>query len=129
MNESTLHPTGTEPGLSEQREHLYTRPHAAQGRMTGTAPSPSPGRGVRSGEALSRADRFVITMLAALLGSTLVGFVAIGGQLLGLQRQIGELRVEMHDEIGGLSERLTRVETLLQTRESSGPTAPLPSGL
>ena len=35
----------------------------------------------------------------------------------------------MHDEIGGLSERLTRVETLLQARESSAPTAPLPSGL
>ena len=129
MNESTPHPTGTEPGLPEQSKHLYTRPHAEQGRMTGTAPSPLPGRGVRSGEALSRADRFVITMLAALLGSTLVGFVAIGGQLLGLQRQIGELRVEMHDDIGGLSERLTRVETLLQAREGSAPTAPLPSGL
>jgi hypothetical protein len=87
-----------------------------------------PGAG-RSGETISRADPFVITMLAALLGSTLVGFVAIGGQLLDLQRQIGELRVEMHDEIGELSNRSTRVETLLESQEGPAPGAPLSSGL
>ena len=84
---------------------------------------------------LSRADRYVVTMLAALLGCTVLGFVAIGGQLLNLQneigslrahtqREIGDLRAEMHQEIGRLrtemqeqfrilSERVTRVEERL----------------
>ena len=36
-------------------------------------------------------------------------------QLLDMQRQIGGLRAEMHEEIGELSERMTRIETLIET--------------
>jgi len=32
-----------------------------------------------------------------------------------MQRQIGGLRAEMHEEIGELSERMTRIETLIET--------------
>ena len=60
------------------------------------------GRPERSREPLTRAERILIGMFAALLGSGVVGFTAINGQLVGIQRQIGDLRTEMHQEIGGL---------------------------
>ena len=94
------------------------------------------GRPERSREPLTRAERILIGMFAALLGSGVVGFTAINGQLVGIQRQIGDLRVEMHQEIGDLraemhreirglsveigklSDRVTRVETRLPSGPS-----------
>ena len=91
------------------------------------------GRPRASRERLARADRYIVGLLATLVGSTLIGFVTIGGQLLDMERRIGGLhtdvegiRTEMHKEIGGLraemreeigefSERMTRIETLLKT--------------
>ena len=90
-------------------------------------------------EPLARADRIQIAMLAglfamlaAMLGAGAVGFTTLSGQIFGLQKQvsdlrtemhkeigdlrtemhkeIGDLRTEMHEEIGALSERITRVE-------------------
>ena len=66
-------------------------------------------------------------MLGALLGSVILGFVAIGSQLMSMHEAIGELRTEMHEAIGGLrtemhveigelSDRMTRIETSLQIR-------------
>ncbi len=81
--------------------------------MSGGEVAQLQGAGERSGDPLTRADRIMVTMLAALLGGTIVGFVAIGGQLVGLQRQIGDLRAEMHREIGEVADRITRVETRL----------------
>ena len=107
------------------------------------------GRPERSREPLTRAERILIGMFAALLGSGVVGFTAINGQLVGIQRQIGDLRTEMHQEIGGLrtemhreigglrtemhqeirglsveigklSDQVTRVETRLPSRGPSG---------
>ena len=60
------------------------------------------GRPERSREPLTRAERILIGMFAALLGSGVVGFTAINGQLVGIQRQIGDLRTEMHQELGDL---------------------------
>ena len=103
----------------------------------------------RSREPLTRAERILIGMFAALLGSGVVGFTAINGQLVGIQRQIGDLRVEMHQEIGDLragmhreigdlreemhrdigglrvdigklSERVTRLEPRFPSRDPSG---------
>ena len=66
------------------------------------------GRPERSREPLTRAERILIGMFAALLGSGVVGFTAINGQLVGIQRQIGDLRAEMHQEIGGLRAEMHR---------------------
>ena len=96
-------------------------------------------------EPRERADRILTTVLGALLGSVILGFVAIGSQLMSMHEAIGELRTEigglrtemhveisglrneMHEEIGGLrnemrtemgklSDRITRIETFLQIR-------------
>ena len=67
----------------------------------------------RSPETLTRAEKILVTMLVAVLGSAAAGFfamnatmnanfTAVNGHLLGLQKQIGDLRTEMHEEIGGL---------------------------
>ena len=108
--------------------------------MTSVEPGRLAGHPGASREPLGRADRYVVGLLATLLGSTLIGFVTIGGQLLEMERrigglhtevegirtevhkEIGDLRAEMHEEIGGLrgeigdlSERMTRIETLIET--------------
>ena len=137
--------------LPEARERSYTAPHDEQGgAMTeGLSGSARPPR-----EPLARADRIQIAMLAglfamlaAMLGAGAVGFTTLSGQIFGLQKQvgdlrtevhkeIGDLRTEMHEEIGALSERITRVEerivsveTLIQTHlvpRSAVPPAPGP---
>ena len=60
-------------------------------------------------EPRERADRILTTVLGALLGSVILGFVAIGSQLMSMHEAIGELRTEigglrteMHVEISGL---------------------------
>ena len=73
------------------------------------------GRPERSREPLTRAERILIGMFAALLGSGVVGFTAINGQLVGIQRQIGDLRTEMHQEIGGLRTEMHQEIGGLQT--------------
>ena len=112
--------------LPEDAAHSYTPERDGQRKpMSSGATDHAPRRAERSREPLTRADRMVVTMLAAMLSGTLVGFVAIGGQLVGLQRQIGEvrtdmtreigdLRTEMHSEFGRLSDRITRIETLIE---------------
>ena len=78
-------------------------------------------------EPREREYRVLTTLLGALLGSVILGFVAIGSQLVSMQRhmheEIGGLRNEMHEEIGELrneigelSDRMTRIETFLQIR-------------
>ena len=112
--------------------------------MTGMEPEGHPGSARPPREPLARADRIQIVMLAglfamlaAMLGAGAVGFTTLSGQILGLQKQVGDLRTEVHEEIGGLrtemqkgigglriemqkeigdlSGRITRVETLIQT--------------
>ena len=88
-------------------------------------------RSALSREPLTRTERLLVTMFvtmfAAMLGAGALGFTAISGQLLDMQKQIGEfrtdmqteignLRTDMHKQIGELSERMTRVETLIETR-------------
>ena len=106
-------------------------------------------RSALSREPLTRTERLLITMFAtmfaAMLGAGALGFTAISGQLLDMQKQIGGLRTDMQTEIGGvqteignlrtdmqkqisnlrtdmqkqigeLSERMARVETLIETR-------------
>ena len=104
------------------------------------------GRPRASREPFGRVDRYIVGLLATLLGSTLIGFVSIGGQLLEMERRIGGLhtdvegiRTEMHQEIGGLrteireefgelSERMTRIETLIETHLVPASNARDPAG-
>ena len=87
-----------------------------------------------------------VTMFAAMLGAGALGFTAISGQLLDMQKQIGGLRTDMQTEIGGvqteignlrtdmqkqigeLSERMARVETLIETRLIPQASPPTPAG-
>ncbi len=85
-----------------------------------------------------------VTMFGTMLAAGALGFTTLSGQLLDMQEQIGALqqetsaqlldmqreigglraemreevgglRAEMHEEIGKLSERMTRIETLIET--------------
>ena len=146
MNQRT---TGAAPAtrLPEARERSYTAPHGEQGgAMTGMEAEGLPGSARPPREPLARADRIQIAMLAglfamlaAMLAAGAVGFTTLSGQILGLQKQVGDLRTEMHQEIGGLrtemhteigdlSDRITRVETLIQTHLVPRSAAPPAAG-
>ena len=133
-------PEATQTPLPAVWQHSYTAREPGQAEsMRGAEVQYSERRGGGPREALGRADRYIVGLLATLLGSTLIGFVTIGGQLVGMQRQIGNVRVEvgnlraeMHDEIGllraemqdqfgKLSERVARIETVLQTHHGPLP--------
>ena len=150
MDETTEHPPASAAPPPGRTDRSYTPSRAEQGgAMTSRGTRRFDGRPERSREPLTRAERILIGMFAALLGSGVVGFTAINGQLVGIQRQIGDLRAEMHQEIGGLrtemhreigdlreemhrdigglrvdiaelSDRVTRVETRLPTPGPSG---------
>ena len=84
-------------------------------------------------------DTLVVTLLGALVVSVITGLVAIFTILVGLQRQIGDmraemtekidglraemhreigrLRAEMHRQIGALAERITRLEVRAERLE------------
>ena len=101
MNEPKLRKTPCR--LPEAASPAYTRSPDARGEpVRPTAAEPPSGPGRRSREGLSRADRYVVTMLATLLGSTVLGFVALGGQLLRMQQQIGGIQ----QQIGGIQQQI-----------------------
>ena len=158
MNERTTDGAAPATRLPEARDASYTQPHGAHGgAMTGVEAERRAERARTRREPLARADRIQIAMFAglvaifaAMLGAGALGFTAISGQLLDMQKQIGELRtemhdqigelrtdmqkqigelrMEMHDEIGELSERMARVETLIEPRLIPQASAPPPAG-
>ena len=105
--------------------------------MTSAEPGPNAGPGGRSHDPLTRSERLLVTVFVTMFGTMLaagaLGFTTLSGQLLDMQeqigalqketstqlldmqREIGGLRAEMHEEIGELSERMTRIETLIET--------------
>ena len=124
--------------------------------MTGVEAERRAGSARTRRETLARADRIqiamfaaLVTIFAAMLGAGALGFNAISGQLLDMQKQIGELRTDMRKQIGELSERvgnlegrmarlegrmarleerMTRVEDLIQTRLVPQAAAPPSAG-
>lgn len=86
------------------------------------------GPDARGPEALTRGEKILVPLFGAMLAAMVMGFVAIGGQLVAVQRDIGELRGQVHQEIGDLrtelSARLTRIETVLEIRHGE----PAPPG-
>ena len=95
------------PGAAE---HPYTQAqHDRAGPMTVAETRPADRSAARGAESLSRADRMLVamfaamvTMFAALITGGVLAYTSLSGQLLGVQEQIGGLRTEVHQEIGGL---------------------------
>ena len=110
MNEPTQEPTQAPVPLSEAQNEPYTQPRDEPGgAMTGVEAERRAGSARNPREPLARADRIQIAMLAglfamlaAMLAAGAVGFTTLSGQILGLQKQVGDLRTEVHEEIGGL---------------------------
>ena len=125
--------------------------------MTSTEAGRLAGPSRVSREPFGRMERLLLTllaglfvMLAAMLSAGAIAFSSLSGQILGLQEQIGDLRAEMreeigglraemHDEIGGLraemreeigklSDRMTRIETLIETHLVPASNAREPAG-
>ena len=144
MDERTTETPETGAGLPLEPDRPYTAPSDGKGVWMKGAPREGfAARSALSREPLTRTERLLVTMFvtmfAAMLGAGALGFTAISGQLLDMQEQIGELRtemqeqigelrMEMHDEIGELSERMARVETLIETRLIPQASAPPPAG-
>ena len=154
MDERNTKTPETGAGLPPEPDRPYTAPSDGKGVWMKGAPREEPregfaARSALSREPLTRTERLLITMFvtmfAAMLGAGALGFTAISGQLLDMQKQMGEfrtdmqteignLRTDMHKQIGGvqteignlrtdmqkqigeLSERMARVETLIETR-------------
>ena len=136
MDERTTKTPATGGGLPPEPDRPYTAPSEGKGVWMKGAPREGPrealaARSALSREPLTRTERLLVTMFvtmfAAMLGAGALGFTAISGQLLDMQKQIGDLRTDMRTEIGDLrtdmqkqsgelSERMARIETLIQTR-------------
>ena len=75
----------------------------ADRRDSPAAPAPAPAHGQ-----LTPAEKVMLGTLIALIGGLFVSMVAFHGSIVEVQRQIGDLRVEIHQEIGALEERMGR---------------------
>ncbi len=128
MNERITKPENdAQTPLARVPGQPYTQARDAQRRpMTDRETERLTGRG----EPLTRTERLLVTMFvtmfATMIAAGALAFTTLSGQLLDMQeqtsaqlldmqKQIGGLRVEMHAEIGELSERMTRIETLIET--------------
>ena len=162
MDAQTTENPETGARLPPEPDRSYTPPSDGKGVLMKGAPLEEfAARSALSREPLTRTERLLITMFvtmfAAMLGAGALGFTAISGQLLDMQKQIGGLRTDMQTEIGGveteignlrtemqkqisnlrtdmqkqigeLSERMARVETLIETRLIPQASAPTPAG-
>ena len=145
MHERTTDPAETAVPLPEHQGRSYTPGASEQDRaMTNAEAGRLAGRPRASREPLGRVERVQLTVLAgmfvlvaAVLSAGAIAFTNLSGQILGLRtemrEEMGGLRTEMREEIGGLraemreeigelsdrmgqlSERMTRVETLIAT--------------
>ena len=150
MDAQTTENPETGARLPPEPDRSYTPPSDGKRVLMKGAPREEfAARSALSREPLTRTERLLITMFvtmfAAMLGAGALGFTAISGQLLDMQKQIGGLRTDMQTEVGGvqteignlrtdmqkqisnlrtdmqkqigeLSERMARVETLIETR-------------
>ena len=115
MNERTTDGAAPAIRLPEARDRSYTPSHGAQGgAMTGVEAERRAGSARTRREPLAGADRIqvamfagLVTMFAAVLGAGALGFTAISGQLLDLQKQIGG----MQTEIGGMQTGISGMQT------------------
>ncbi len=154
MHERTTDTTQSAVPLPEPRGRSYTPREGERGRaMTSTDAGRLAGAARVSREPFGRMERLLLTllaglfvMLAAMLSAGAIAFSSLSGQILGLQEQIGgiheeigglraemheeigDLRAEMREEIGKLSDRMTRIETLIETHLVPASNAREPAG-
>ena len=83
----------------------------ADRRDSPAVPAPAPAHGQ-----LTPAEKVMLGVLIALVGGLFVSMVAFHGSIVEVQRQIGDLRVEIHQEIGALEERMNRRMDRLEER-------------
>ena len=107
MDAQTTENPETGARLPPEPDRSYTPPSDGKRVLMKSAPREEfAARSALSREPLTRTERLLITMFvtmfAAMLGAGALGFTAISGQLLDMQKQIGGLRTDMQTEIGGL---------------------------
>jgi len=147
MHERTTDAPEAAVPLPDQPGRSYTPGESEQVRaMTSVEAGRLTGRPAASREPFGRAERVQLTVLAgmfvlmaAVLSAGAIAFTNLSGQILGLRaemrEEIGGLRAEMREEIGELSERMgqlsermTRVETLIETHLVPASNARDPAG-
>ena len=130
MNERITKPENDAPTpLAHAPGQPYTQAQDAQGRpMTGRETERLTGRG----EPLTRTERLLVTMFvtmfATMIAAGALGFTTLSGQLLGMQEQTSTQLLDMQKQIGELSERMTRIETLIETHLVPASNARDPAG-
>ena len=107
MDAQTTENPETGARLPPEPDRSYTPPSDGKRVLMKGAPREEfAARSALSREPLTRTERLLVTMFvtmfAAMLGAGALGFTAISGQLLDMQKQIGGLRTDMQTEIGGL---------------------------
>ena len=115
MDERTTENPETEARSPQEPDRPYTPPSDGKGvLMKGAPPEEFAARSALSREPLTRTERLLITMFvtmfAAMLGAGALGFTAISGQLLDMQKQIGGLRTDMQKQIGGVQKQIGGVQ-------------------
>lgn len=127
MNERIETAAGAPAPLPEDRTEPYTRSRNEPGEpMTREAAQPAGRSAGASREPLTRTERLLVTMFVTMFGTMLaagaLGFATLSGQMLEIQNQM----LDFQKQLGELSERMVRVETLIETRlvPPSGETPP-----
>ena len=130
MNERITKPENhAQTPLARAPGQPYTRARDAQGRpMTGRETERRAGRG----EPLTRTERLLVTMFvtmfATMVAAGALGFTTLSGQLVDMQEQTSAQLLDMQKQIGELSERMTRIETLIEAHLVPAPDTRNPAG-
>ena len=122
MNETTTHGSHLGAPSSQPPRRPYTEPDGGNERLMRRTPTErSAASGVRSREALARADRIQIALLAGLfallsvmLAAGALGYTALSGQLLAIQQNTHEEFRGLRADMQQLSERMARIETMIE---------------
>ena len=122
MDERTTENPETGAGLPPESDRPYTAPSDGKGVLMKGAPREEfAARSALSREPLTRTERLLVTMFvtmfAAMLGAGALGFTAISGQLLDMQKQIGEFRTDMQRPRSAISARTCTSRSASSPRE------------
>ncbi len=147
MHERTTDTTQTAVPLPEPRGRSYTAREGERGRaMTSTEAGRLAGAARVSREPFGRMERLhlavlagVFVLLAAVFGAGAAAYTALSGQLLDMQNETNARLLDMQNEtsarlldmqkqIGKLSDRMTRIETLIETHLVPASNAREPAG-
>ena len=147
MHERTTDTTQSAVPLPEPRGRSYTPGEGERGRaMTSVEAGRLAGRPAASREPFGRMERLllavlagVFVLLAAVFGAGAAAYTALSGQLLDMQNETNARLLDMQNEtsarlldmqkqIGKLSDRMTRIETLIETHLVPASNAREPAG-